>query len=67
MVKTIGYFLKWLGGYLTKDTSLASLQEVFDRVRTCPECMEKNKCVECGCNFENMVKVRKPCTKYKTV
>lgn len=62
---TVGYFLKWLGNYLTKDSSLATTQEVLDRVRTCPECFEKNKCIHCGCNFTHMITVRKPCNRYK--
>lgn len=63
--KSVGYFLKWLGNYLIKDSSLATVQEALDRARTCRECFDNTKCVECGCNFDNMVKVRKPCKRYK--
>lgn len=65
LIKTIGYYLKWLGNYLTKDSSLASSQELLDRARSCNECLLAGKCVDCGCNFDNMVKVRKPCKRYK--
>lgn len=64
-IKTIGYFFKWLGNYLTQDSSLATTREILDRVRTCPECFEKNKCIHCGCNFGNMINERKPCNRYK--
>ena len=62
---SIGYFLKWLGTYLINDDSLATTQEALDRARTCNECLIKGKCVDCGCNFDHMVQVRKPCAKYK--
>ncbi len=62
----IGYFLKWLVvKYLNMDMELATPKEALDRARTCTECFENNRCVECGCPFDKVVITRKPCGKFK--
>ena len=63
----IGYFLKWLVvKFLDMDMQLATPKEALDRARTCTECFEKGRCVECGCPFDKVVITRKPCSKFRT-
>lgn len=45
---------------------LATPKEALDRARTCTECFEKGRCVECGCPFDKVVITRKPCSRFKT-
>lgn len=41
------------------------LEDIYFKIASCPDCYLNGSCLECGCDFKEMITTNKPCPNEK--